>query len=76
MTESDRDQVLPCTRSLKAKLAPIFRELLRGAGARKAIGWHRWATTTRRWIASTLPVQPVTWGEIPGRSGSLIIQQP
>ncbi|AQW28775.1 4-deoxy-4-formamido-L-arabinose-phosphoundecaprenol deformylase [Ralstonia syzygii subsp. celebesensis] len=74
MTESDRDQVFTLHAELEGqKLAPIFQELLGGwrtQGHRLASMGDYYATLDR----NTLPVQPVTWGEIPGRSGSLIVQ--
>ncbi|MRT00034.1 4-deoxy-4-formamido-L-arabinose-phosphoundecaprenol deformylase [Ralstonia pickettii] len=74
MTESDRDQVFTLHAELEGqKLAPIFRELLRGwraQGHRLGSMGDYYATLDR----STLPVQPVTWGEVAGRSGSLIVQ--
>ena len=74
MTESDRDQVFTLHAELEGqKLAPIFRELLQGwraQGHRLASMGDYYATLDR----STLPVQPVTWGEVAGRSGSLIVQ--
>lgn len=74
MTASDRDQVFTLHAELEGqKLAPIFEELLRGwraQGHRLASMGDYHATLDH----GTLPVQPVTWGEIPGRSGSLIVQ--
>lgn len=74
MTESDRDQVFTLHAELEGqKLAPIFSELLRGwraQGHRLGSMGDYYATLDR----STLPVQPVTWGEVAGRSGSLIVQ--
>jgi undecaprenyl phosphate-alpha-L-ara4FN deformylase len=68
------DQVFTLHAELEGqKLAPIFEQLLAGWRAQG----HSFATmgdyhaTLDR---STLPTYPVTWGEIPGRAGELIVQ--
>jgi undecaprenyl phosphate-alpha-L-ara4FN deformylase len=68
------DQVFTLHAELEGqKLAPIFEQLLDGWRAQG----HTFATmgdyhaTLDR---DTLPSYPVTWGEIPGRSGELIVQ--
>ncbi|SAL66507.1 polysaccharide deacetylase [Caballeronia choica] len=68
------DQVFTLHAELEGqKLAPVFEQLLAGWRAQG----HSFATmgdyhaTLDR---STLPTYPVTWGEIPGRAGELIVQ--
>ena len=68
------DQVFTLHAELEGqKLAPVFEQLLAGWRAQG----HTFATmgdyhaTLDR---DTLPSYPVTWGEIPGRSGELIVQ--
>jgi undecaprenyl phosphate-alpha-L-ara4FN deformylase len=69
-----RDQVFTLHAELEGqKLAPVFEQLLAGWRAQG----HTFATmgdyhaTLDR---ATLPSYPVVWGEIPGRSGELIVQ--
>jgi undecaprenyl phosphate-alpha-L-ara4FN deformylase len=68
------DQVFTLHAELEGqKLAPVFEQLLAGWRAQG----HSFATmgdyhaTLDR---SSLPTYPVTWGEIPGRAGELIVQ--
>jgi len=68
------DQVFTLHAELEGqKLAPVFEQLLAGWRAQG----HSFATmgdyhaTLDR---ATLPSYPVTWGEIPGRAGELIVQ--
>jgi peptidoglycan/xylan/chitin deacetylase (PgdA/CDA1 family) len=68
------DQVFTLHAELEGqKLAPVFEQLLEGWRAQG----HTFATMGDYHAAldrDTLPSYPVTWGEIPGRSGELIIQ--
>jgi undecaprenyl phosphate-alpha-L-ara4FN deformylase len=68
------DQVFTLHAELEGqKLAPVFEQLLDGWRAQG----HTFATMGDYHAAldrSTLPSYPVTWGEIPGRSGELIVQ--
>jgi peptidoglycan/xylan/chitin deacetylase (PgdA/CDA1 family) len=68
------DQVFTLHAELEGqKLAPIFEQLLEGWRAQG----HTFATMGDYYATldrSTLPSYPVTWGEIPGRSGELIVQ--
>lgn len=68
------DQVFTLHAELEGqKLAPVFEQLLAGWRAQghgfATVGDYH-ATLDR----STLPTYPVTWGEIPGRAGELIVQ--
>jgi len=55
------------------KLAPVFERLLAGwrAQGHELVSMAAWYRGLDR---SGLPELPVTWGEIPGRSGELIVQ--
>lgn len=68
------DQVFTLHAELEGqKLAPVFERLLAGWHAQG----HTFATMGDYHAAldrDTLPSYPVTWGEIPGRSGELIVQ--
>jgi peptidoglycan/xylan/chitin deacetylase (PgdA/CDA1 family) len=68
------DQVFTLHAELEGqKLAPIFEQLLNGWRAQG----HTFATMGDYYAAldrGALPSYPVTWGEIPGRSGELIVQ--
>ena len=68
------DQVFTLHAELEGqKLAPIFEQLLAGWRAQG----HSFATMGDYHAAldrATLPTYPVTWGEIPGRAGELIVQ--
>jgi peptidoglycan/xylan/chitin deacetylase (PgdA/CDA1 family) len=72
-TESDRDQVYTLHAELEGGLlAPVFAALLAG-----------WAAQGHRLVAlgtlydelglAVLPVVPLTWGTVPGRSGELVV---
>lgn len=71
-----RDHVYTLHAELEGqKLAPIFEQLLAGW---KAQG-YRLASMSDYYDKvkhQTLPVCPITWGELPGRSGQLIVQGP
>ena len=68
------DQVFTLHAELEGqKLAPVFEQLLAGWRAQG----HTFATMGDYHAAldhESLPSYPVTWGEIPGRSGELIVQ--
>ncbi|CAH2782352.1 MAG: 4-deoxy-4-formamido-L-arabinose-phosphoundecaprenol deformylase ArnD (EC [uncultured Caballeronia sp.] len=68
------DQVFTLHAELEGqKLAPVFEQLL---ASWRAQG-HSFATMGDCHAAldrATLPTYPVTWGEIPGRAGELIVQ--
>jgi peptidoglycan/xylan/chitin deacetylase (PgdA/CDA1 family) len=68
------DQVFTLHAELEGqKLAPVFEQLLAGWQAQG----HTFATMGDYHATldpDTLPSYPVTWGEIPGRSGELIVQ--
>jgi peptidoglycan/xylan/chitin deacetylase (PgdA/CDA1 family) len=68
------DQVFTLHAELEGqKLAPVFEQLLAGWRAQG----HTFATMGDYHAAldrTTLPTYPVTWGEIPGRAGELIVQ--
>ena len=68
------DQVFTLHAELEGqKLAPVFEQLLEGWRAQG----HSFATMGDYHAAldrETLPSYPVTWGEIAGRSGELIVQ--
>ena len=74
LTSTPRDHVYTLHAELEGqKLAPIFDQLL--------TGWHKqgydcisMAEQYQRIKGMPLPVQPVTWAELPGRSGQLIVQ--
>ena len=74
LTESGRDHVFTLHAELEGqKLAPIFEQLLEGWRAQgytlTSMGdYHRQIKDAE------LPVHPVAWGELPGRSGELIVQ--
>lgn len=69
-----QDQVFTLHAELEGqKLAPVFEQLLDGWRAQG----HTFATMGDCHAAldrDTLPSYPVAWGEIPGRSGELIVQ--
>ncbi|WJF88955.1 polysaccharide deacetylase family protein [Paraburkholderia bonniea] len=69
-----QDQVFTLHAELEGqKLAPVFEQLLAGWQAQG----HTFATMGQYHAAldrHALPSYPITWGEIPGRSGELIVQ--
>ena len=73
LTEADHDQVFTLHAELEGGLlAPAFEALLAGW---KSQG-HQLTTLaelSRHTDRAALPVVPLTWGEVPGRSGSLIV---
>ncbi|CAG9172176.1 polysaccharide deacetylase family protein [Cupriavidus pampae] len=69
-----RDHIFTLHTELEGgKLAPVFEKLLAGwrAQGHELVSMATWYRHLDR---STLPQLPVTWGEIEGRSGQLIIQ--
>ncbi len=69
----DRLQVFTLHAELEGqKLLPIFERLLAGW---RAQGWALvdMGTAHRTWHDRTLPRQPLTWGQVPGRSGELVV---
>jgi peptidoglycan/xylan/chitin deacetylase (PgdA/CDA1 family) len=73
-TEADRDQVYTLHAELEGQLlAPAFEALLDGWQAQG----HRLVTMAALHATldlDTLPVKPLTWGSLPGRSGELIVE--
>ncbi len=73
LTESDRDQVYTLHAELEGNLlAPAFEALLDGWQAQG----HALMTMSCLYAnldAANLPVQPLNWGTLPGRSGELIV---
>jgi undecaprenyl phosphate-alpha-L-ara4FN deformylase len=76
LTESDRDQVYTLHAELEGGLlAPAFDALLAGWAAQG----HQLVTLGslyRGLDRSALPVLPLGWGQIPGRSGELVLAPP
>jgi peptidoglycan/xylan/chitin deacetylase (PgdA/CDA1 family) len=72
-TESDRDQVYTLHAELEGQLlAPAFEALLDGWRAQG----HELVTMAGLYAhidRNALPVRPLTWGSVPGRSGELIV---
>jgi undecaprenyl phosphate-alpha-L-ara4FN deformylase len=74
LTEARRDHVFTLHAELEGqKLAPIFEQLLEGWRA-QGYTLASMADYHRQLGNAELPVLPVTWGELPGRSGELIVQ--
>ncbi|MFJ4290749.1 polysaccharide deacetylase family protein [Cupriavidus sp. NPDC089707] len=74
LTEGPGDHVFTLHTELEGgKLAPVFERLLAGwrAQGHELVSMAVWYRGLDR---SGLPELPVTWGEIPGRSGELIVQ--
>lgn len=74
LTEGAGDHVFTLHTELEGgKLAPVFERLLAGwrAQGHELVSMAAWYRGLER---SGLPQLPVTWGEIPGRSGELIVQ--
>jgi peptidoglycan/xylan/chitin deacetylase (PgdA/CDA1 family) len=73
LTDADRDQVYTLHAELEGGLlAPAFEALLDGWRAQG----HELVTMAglyRHINPDTLPVRPLTWGTLPGRSGELIV---
>jgi undecaprenyl phosphate-alpha-L-ara4FN deformylase len=72
-TEVPRDHVFTLHAELEGqKLAPIFEQLLNGW---KTQGYEfgSMADYYQKVKAQALPVRPIAWGELPGRSGEVIV---
>jgi undecaprenyl phosphate-alpha-L-ara4FN deformylase len=75
LTETPRNHVFTLHAELEGqKLAPIFERLLTGW---RAQGYElvSMAEYHRRIANDVLPILPVSWGRLPGRSGELVIQR-
>jgi peptidoglycan/xylan/chitin deacetylase (PgdA/CDA1 family) len=74
LTEAPRDHVFTLHAELEGqKLAPIFERLLSGW---KAQG-YRLASMAEHYASlepAALPVRSIAWGQLPGRSGDLIVE--
>lgn len=74
LTETSRDHVFTLHAELEGqKLTPIFQQLLQGW---RAQGYDLVSMMDyyQKVKSMSLPTYPVTWGELPGRSGQLIVQ--
>lgn len=75
LTETPRDHVFTLHAELEGqKLAPIFEQLLKGWLA-QGYELASMADQYRRIGNAPLPGLPMQWGELPGRSGELIVQR-
>lgn len=75
LTQTPRDHVFTLHAELEGqKLAPIFEQLLKG-WLEQGYELGSMADQYRRIDNTTLPGLPMQWGEVPGRSGELIVQQ-
>jgi len=73
LTKQPRDHVFTLHAELEGqKLAPIFERLLIGWQAQgyRCSSMAEYAQTID---AASLPIRPLRWGELPGRSGQLIV---
>jgi undecaprenyl phosphate-alpha-L-ara4FN deformylase len=74
LTATPRDHVFTLHAELEGqKLAPIFDELLTGWQA-QGYDLVSMADYYEKVKNAPLPVCPISWGELPGRSGELIVQ--
>lgn len=74
LTARPRDHVFTLHAELEGqKLAPIFEQLLRGWRA-QGYEFASMADHYQRVRGTELPVAPLRFGEVPGRSGSLLLQ--
>lgn len=74
LTATPRDHVYTLHAELEGqKLVPIFDQLLTG-WRKQGYDCISMAEQYQKIKGSPLPVQPVTWAELPGRSGQLIVQ--
>lgn len=75
LTATPRDHVYTLHAELEGqKLAPIFDQLLSG-WRRQGYDCIAMAEQYQRIKGTALPIHPVTWAELPGRSGQLIVQE-
>jgi undecaprenyl phosphate-alpha-L-ara4FN deformylase len=73
ITETPRDHVFTLHAELEGqKLAPIFEELLSGWKA-QGYAFGSMADYYEQINVQTLPTRPLSWGELPGRSGEVIV---
>ena len=74
LTENRRDHVFTLHAELEGqKLAPIFEQLLEGWRA-QGYTLTSMADHYRHIRHAELPIHPISWGAVPGRSGQLIVQ--
>jgi undecaprenyl phosphate-alpha-L-ara4FN deformylase len=74
LTEQQRDHVYTLHAELEGqKLAPIFEQLLTGWQA-QGYDCVSMADQYQKIKDDPLPIYPLVWGELPGRSGELIVQ--
>ncbi|MEN3295116.1 MAG: undecaprenyl phosphate-alpha-L-ara4FN deformylase [Burkholderiales bacterium] len=74
LTATPRDHVFTLHAELEGqKLAPIFEQLLTGWQA-QGYDLVSMADYYEKVKSASLPVCPISWGEVPGRSGQLIVQ--
>jgi undecaprenyl phosphate-alpha-L-ara4FN deformylase len=74
LTGTPRDHVFTLHAELEGqKLAPIFEQLLTGWQA-QGYDLVSMADYHEKVKSAPLPVCPISWGELPGRSGELIVQ--
>jgi peptidoglycan/xylan/chitin deacetylase (PgdA/CDA1 family) len=74
LTEKPRDHVFTLHAELEGqKLAPIFEQLLRGWQT-QGYDLVSMADYYRKIKDGPLPTRPINWGELPGRSGELILE--
>ncbi len=75
LTATPRDHVFTLHAELEGqKLAPIFEQLLMGWQA-QGYDLVSMADHYQHVKNQALPTSPISWGEIPGRSGELIVQR-
>ncbi len=73
LTKKPRDHVFTLHAELEGqKLAPIFEQLLTGWKA-QGYSFSSMADYARTIDVATLPVRPLRWGELPGRSGDVVL---
>ena len=73
LTEARRDHVFTLHAELEGqKLAPIFEQLLDG-WKKQGYTLGSMADYYQRVKAGTHPTRPMAWGELPGRSGEVIV---
>ncbi|RJG06326.1 xylanase [Noviherbaspirillum cavernae] len=74
LTEQPRDHVFTLHAELEGqKLAPIFEQLLAGWRA-QGYDFASMENYYQKVKSDTLPTRMVCWGELPGRSGELIVE--
>lgn len=74
LTEQPRDHVFTLHAELEGqKLAPTFEKLLAGWRA-QGYEFSSMGDYHQKVNGHTLPVKPIQWGQLPGRSGELIVE--